>query len=64
MCSSDLKPTTLEQQAHDVAMFLAWAGDPKQVARKQMGAAVMPYLLILALLAFLSYRRLWRNVEH
>ncbi|MEQ1781232.1 MAG: cytochrome c1 [Hyphomonadaceae bacterium] len=60
----DGKPTTLEQQAHDVAMFLAWAGDPKQVARKQMGTAVMPYLLILAFLAFLSYRRLWRNVEH
>lgn len=60
----DGRPTTLEQQAHDVALFLAWAGDPHQVARKQMGAAVIPYLLILALLAFLSYRRLWRNVEH
>jgi ubiquinol-cytochrome c reductase cytochrome c1 subunit len=60
----DGRPTTMEQQAHDVALFLAWAGDPKQVARKQMGAAVIPYLLILALLAFLSYRRLWRNVEH
>lgn len=60
----DGKPTTIEQQAHDVAVFLAWASDPKQVARKQMGAAVIPYLLILALLAFLSYRRLWRNIEH
>lgn len=60
----DGKPTTLEQQAHDVALFLAWAGDPKATARKQMGAAVLPYLLILALLAFLSYRRLWRNIEH
>lgn len=60
----DGRPTTVEQQAHDVAIFLAWASDPKQVARKQMGAAVLPYLLILALLAFLSYRRLWRNVEH
>lgn len=60
----DGKPTTLEQQAHDVAVFLAWASDPKATARKQMGAAVIPYLLILALLAFLSYRRLWRNVEH
>ena len=60
----DGKPTTLEQQAHDVAVFLAWAGDPKATARKQMGTAVIPYLLILALLAFLSYRRLWRNVEH
>jgi len=60
----DGKPTTMEQQAHDVAVFLAWASDPKAEARKQMGAAVIPYLLILAVLAFLSYRRLWRNVEH
>jgi ubiquinol-cytochrome c reductase cytochrome c1 subunit len=60
----DGKPTSLEQQAHDVAVFLAWAGDPKATARKQMGTAVLPYLLILAILAFLSYRRLWRNIEH
>jgi len=53
-----------EQMAHDVAVFFAWAGDPKAVARKQMGAAVIPYLVILALLVFLSYRRLWRNIEH
>ena len=60
----DGHPTTIEQQAHDVALFLAWASDPKAVARKQMGTAVIPYLLILALLVFLSYRRLWRNIEH
>jgi ubiquinol-cytochrome c reductase cytochrome c1 subunit len=47
-----------------VSVFLAWAGDPKAVARKQMGAAVIPYLLLLSLLVFLSYKRLWRNVEH
>jgi len=60
----DGTPSNLKQMAHDVAVYLAWAGDPKAVARKQMGTAVIPYLLILALLAFLSYRRLWRNVEH
>ncbi len=56
--------TTQEQMAHDVSVFFAWAGDPKAVARKQMGAAVIPYLLLLSLLVFLSYKRLWRNVEH
>ncbi len=60
----DGTPTTMERQAHDVAVFLAWASDPKQVARKQMGAAVIPYLMILAIFVFLSYRRLWRNIEH
>jgi ubiquinol-cytochrome c reductase cytochrome c1 subunit len=60
----DGKPLTREQQAHDVALLLAWASDPKAVARKQMGTAVMPYLFILAIIVFLSYRRIWRNVEH
>jgi ubiquinol-cytochrome c reductase cytochrome c1 subunit len=60
----DGTPTTKEQMAHDVSVFLAWAGDPKAVARKQMGAAVIPFMFLLAILVFLSYRRLWRNVEH
>jgi ubiquinol-cytochrome c reductase cytochrome c1 subunit len=60
----DGTPTSKEQMAHDVATFLAWASDPKAVTRKQTGVAVIPYLLILSLLAFLSYRAFWRNVEH
>ena len=56
--------TSPEQMAHDVAVFLAWAGDPKAVARKQMGAAVIPFLLLLSILVFLSYKAIWRNVEH
>jgi ubiquinol-cytochrome c reductase cytochrome c1 subunit len=60
----DGKPTTIEQQAHDVAVFLAWASDPKTEARKQLGVAVIPFLFLLAVLAFLSYRQIWRNVEH
>ncbi len=60
----DGKPTTIEQQAHDVAVFLSWASDPKTEARKQLGVAVIPFLVLLSILTFLSYRRLWRNVEH
>jgi cytochrome c1 len=29
-----------------------------------MGVAVVAYLAIFAVLVFLSYRRIWRNVEH
>jgi cytochrome c1 len=32
--------------------------------RKQMGVSVIAYLIILAALAYISYRRIWRNVEH
>jgi ubiquinol-cytochrome c reductase cytochrome c1 subunit len=60
----DDTPSTREQMSRDVSTFLAWAGDPKMQNRKQMGIAVIAYLLILAGLAYASYRHIWRNVEH
>ena len=60
----DGAPSTTKQQAHDVATFLAWAGDPKQEERKQTGLAVMIYLLVLAGVVYGSYRAIWRNVGH
>jgi ubiquinol-cytochrome c reductase cytochrome c1 subunit len=45
-------------------VFLAWASDPKLEARNQMGVTVIPFLFLLSILVFLSYRRIWRNVEH
>ena len=59
----DTKPT-VKQMAQDVATFLAWASEPKQEIRRQMGVAVVAYLAIFAVLVFFSYRRIWRNVEH
>ncbi|MFN7056788.1 cytochrome c1 [Hyphomonas sp.] len=55
---------TTKQMAYDVAQFLAWAGDPKLEARKQVGLATMIYLLILSILLWFSYKRIWRKVEH
>jgi ubiquinol-cytochrome c reductase cytochrome c1 subunit len=55
---------TVEQLAEDVSAFLAWAGEPKAQTRKQLGLSVMIYLLILTVLVYLSYKQLWRNIEH
>lgn len=55
---------SVKQMAKDVTTFLAWASDPKQETRRQMGVAVVAYLAIFAILVFISYRRIWRNVEH
>ncbi|MBI1200743.1 MAG: cytochrome c1 [Phenylobacterium sp.] len=60
----DGSPSTVEQQAKDVAAFLAWASEPKQMERKQFGLGAMIYLLIFSVLLYFSYRRIWRNVEH
>ena len=60
----DGTPSTVENEAHAVATFLAWTADPHQVERKQTGVAVMIYLFIFTLITYLSYRRIWRNVSH
>jgi len=60
----DGSPSTVEQQARDVSAFLAWASEPKQTERKQTGLAVMIYLLLLSVLVYASYRRVWRNESH
>lgn len=60
----DGSPSTVEQQAKDVAAFLAWAADPKATERKQFGLGAMIYLALFSVLLWFSYRRIWRNVGH
>ena len=60
----DGTPSTVENQAKDVAAFLTWASEPTATARKQFGLAAMIYLLIFSGLLYASYRRIWRNVAH
>jgi ubiquinol-cytochrome c reductase cytochrome c1 subunit len=56
--------STTEQQAKDVATFLAWTAEPKQQERKEAGLAVMIYLILFTGILYLSYRRIWRDVAH
>jgi len=60
----DGKPSTVKQEAMDVAAFLAWAAEPKMEERKAFGLGAMIYLLIFSGLLYLSYRRIWKNVAH
>ena len=55
---------TVAQMAADVTEFLAWSSDPKLEQRKRAGFATMLYLLILSILMWFSYKRVWRDVEH
>lgn len=61
---ADGTPATVDQMARDVTEFLAWSADPKMEQRKRVGLATMLYLFIFAILLWLSYRRVWKNVEH
>ena len=60
----DGTPSTVPQQAKDVSAFLMWAAEPKLEDRKQMGFAVMIYLILLSALLYVSYKRVWRNESH
>jgi ubiquinol-cytochrome c reductase cytochrome c1 subunit len=60
----DGTPSTVRNQARDVAAFLAWATEPKMEERKRTGLAVVAYLTLFAGLLYASYRRIWRDVAH
>ncbi|MDB5455074.1 MAG: cytochrome c1 [Caulobacter sp.] len=60
----DGTPSTLDQQAKDVAAFLMWAAEPKMDERKQSGLAVILYLLLFTGLLYASYRKVWKNESH
>ncbi|MFN3668701.1 MAG: cytochrome c1 [Brevundimonas sp.] len=53
-----------DQMAKDVAAYIAWASDPRQVQRKQTGIGVLIFLLIFAGVTYVSYRRIWNGVAH
>ena len=54
---------TIEQMSKDVTAFLDWAAEPKAEARKRTGVAVMLFLLILTVLSYLSYRKVWADTK-
>ncbi len=56
---ADGTKATEEQMAQDIASFLTWTAEPKLVQRKQVGWAVIGFLLFLTGLAFLSYKQIW-----
>ncbi|RZJ32971.1 MAG: cytochrome c1 [Brevundimonas sp.] len=55
---------TADNYAKDVAAYIAWASDPKQVERKRSGVGALIFLLLFAGVTYLSYRRIWKGVAH
>lgn len=61
---ADGTKATLEQEAKDVAAFLAWTAEPKMEERKRLGLMVMLYLAIFSILLYLTKKAIWSNVKH
>ncbi|MGD9811055.1 MAG: cytochrome c1 [Sphingobium sp.] len=55
---------TVDQMAKDVSAFLTWTAEPKMENRKSAGIAVMIFLIIATVLAYMSYRTIWANEKH
>lgn len=60
---SDGTKASIDQMAKDVSAFLIWTAEPKLEARHQAGWAVLAFLLIATILAYLSYRTIWADVK-
>ena len=61
---ADGTPATVQQMAHDVVTFLAWAAEPEMEARKQTGVMVIAFLLVFTAFLYASMKRIWGRVKH
>jgi ubiquinol-cytochrome c reductase cytochrome c1 subunit len=61
---TDGTPTNLNQEAHDVVTFLAWAANPETVERKQIGVRVILFLAFMTGITYAVKRKVWSNVHH
>lgn len=57
-------PRTVEQYAHDVAVFLAWAAEPDMTARKSAGLRNVAFLAFFSLLLWLTNKKIWKKIKH
>jgi ubiquinol-cytochrome c reductase cytochrome c1 subunit len=60
---ADGTAATLPEEAHDVVTFLAWAAEPAMEQRKETGAKVMLFLLVMALVLYAAKRKIWQAVH-
>ncbi len=58
---SDGTPATVSNEAKAIVTFLAWASEPQLEARHRIGLQVLSFLVLLAGLLFLSYRKVWHG---
>jgi len=54
---------TMEQNARDVAAFLAWTADPKAEERRSLGIYVMLYLFVLTYMLYLVKQKTWARLK-
>ena len=61
---ADGTKATVQQMAHDVATFLAWASDPTLDQRHRTGFKVMLFLVVGVGVFYAAKRKTWSAIEH
>ena len=54
---------TVDQMARDVSAFLTWTAEPTLENRHRAGWAVLIFLTIATILAYLAYRNIWATAK-
>ena len=54
---------TVDQMAHDVSAFLTWTAEPKLVKSRQVGWAVLGFLLFATVLAWFAKNQVWAAIK-
>jgi ubiquinol-cytochrome c reductase cytochrome c1 subunit len=60
---ADGTEATIEQEAHDVTAFLAWAAEPNLEHRKGLGLTVLLFVLVMTGLFYASKRKVWSDLH-
>lgn len=60
----DGTPSSVDQMAKDVVVFLQWAAEPEMEQRKLIGLRVLIFLGVLSTMLYMIKRHIWRNVKH
>ncbi len=60
---SDGTKSTVQQNAKDIVAFLTWTAEPTLEERRKTGVAVVSFLIILTILGYLSYQRVWADLK-
>jgi ubiquinol-cytochrome c reductase cytochrome c1 subunit len=58
---TDGTKATLDQEAHDVVTFLAWASNPDMVQRKQVGVRIVLFLALMTGVTYAVKRQVWAD---
>ena len=59
----DGSDNSVRDLSEDVTAFLTWAAEPKMMARKRMGFTSVALLALLAVLLYLTNKRIWEPVK-